>query len=98
MAVMLLLRPRIGKEHIDRAHSMRRQQIPKRVERLKPQNMGVRDLKSAALLIKRMDAAQHTFNTEEIPVRMRFGAARQESSLTTANLHLQRTGSVKSQR
>ena len=66
VAVVLFLRPRIRKEHINGFHRMGRKEIPERVERLKPQYMGVRKLQPAALLVERVDAPKHPLNAETV--------------------------------
>ena len=77
---------------------MGRQQIPERVQRLKPEDVRIRYLQAAALVVKGMDAAKHAFDSEKIHFWMGGGASGEETPLAASDLHLKRTGFGKGKR
>ncbi len=88
---VLLLRPRIGKEHVDRSRMMRRQKVVERVERLEPEDARVRYPAAATLAREEPHALEHALYPEEVTVRIRLSSRGEEPPLPAANLDFQGT-------
>ena len=92
--MVLLVRPRIGEEHVARARMVRGQEIVERVKRLEPQHLCIGEIRPAALAVEEPHAFEHALDAEEIAVGVFRGAARQELALAAANLYFKRARKV----
>ena len=96
--MVLLLRPRIRKEHIHRAHMMGRQEIVERIKRLKPQYAHVVKPAAAALAVKEPHSAKHPLDSEKIAFGMRLGAIGKKPPFPAPDLNFKRPGKIELKR